>query len=84
MIAAKIAIVPLWIWAVAAVVAPEITPLAAVGAWVGAATLGAHVVECFVMKKAFERAGGSMGGHIAQTLVFGFGHWLPLWKAQKA
>ncbi|MFT6396136.1 MAG: hypothetical protein ACJAYU_000879 [Bradymonadia bacterium] len=83
MIAAKIAIVPLWIWAISSIVAPEATPFANVGFWLGAVTLGAHVVECVVMKKTFERAGGSLGSHIAQTLVFGFGHWLPLWKAQK-
>lgn len=83
MLAAKTAIIPLWVWAIASLAVPESTPLAHVGVWIGGVTLAAHVVECVVMKKTFEKAGGSMGSHIAQTMVFGFGHWLPLWKAQR-
>lgn len=39
--------------------------------WVMAA---AHVVEFLVFRGMFQRAGGSLGQHFFQTLVFGFAH----------
>ena len=38
----------------------------------------AHLAE-FVMKRdVFARAGGSMGHHFVQTMIYGLFHWKPL------
>ena len=41
-------------------------------------TLAAHVAEFVVKRPVFERAGGSMGHHFLQTLIYGLFHWRPL------
>jgi hypothetical protein len=41
-------------------------------------TLAAHVVEFLVKRPLFERAGGSMGHHFVQTLIYGLFHWKPI------
>ena len=41
-------------------------------------TLAAHLAEFFVKRPVFERAGGSMGHHFVQTLIYGLFHWKPL------
>ena len=43
-----------------------------------------HVVEFFVKKSVMEQAGGSMGQHFVQTLIYGLFHWKPLEDAQSA
>ena len=52
--------------------------VATLGQWVFGLTLVAHVVEFFVMRSVFERAGGSMSHHFVQTLVYGLFHWSPI------
>ena len=47
-------------------------------------TLGAHVVEFFVKRPVMEQAGGSLGAHFVQTLIYGFFHWKPLEDRAKA
>ena len=47
------------------------------------ATLVAHVVEFFVKRPVMEAAGGSMGHHFVQTLIYGLFHWKPLEDAAK-
>ena len=42
------------------------------------ATLVAHVVEFLVKRPVMEAAGGSMGHHFIQTLIYGLFHWRPL------
>ena len=42
------------------------------------ATLAAHVTEFFVKRPVMKAAGGSMGHHFVQTLIYGFFHWKPL------
>lgn len=37
-----------------------------------------HVAEFFVKKSVLEKAGGSMGQHFLQTLIYGLFHWKPL------
>jgi len=37
-----------------------------------------HVVEFFVKRSVMEKAGGSMGQHFVQTLIYGLFHWKPL------
>ena len=41
-------------------------------------TLLAHVVEFFVKRPLLQRAGGSMGHHFVQTLIYGLFHWKPI------
>jgi len=41
-------------------------------------TLGAHVVEFVMNRPLFERAGGSLGHHFVQTLIYGLFHWMPI------
>ena len=41
-----------------------------------------HVVEFFVKKSVMEKAGGSMGQHFFQTLIYGLFHWKPLEEQQ--
>jgi len=45
-------------------------------------TLVAHVAEFFIKRPVMEAAGGSMGHHFLQTLIYGFFHWKPLEEAQ--
>jgi uncharacterized protein YhhL (DUF1145 family) len=47
--------------------------------WIGAVLLLVHLVEyLFVKSKVAERTSGNSG--FIQTMVFGFGHWLPILK----
>lgn len=41
-------------------------------------TLVAHLAEFLVKRPVFEKAGGSMGHHFVQTLIYGLFHWKPL------
>ncbi len=48
--------------------------------WLFIALLIAHVFEFFLKKDVMQAAGGSMGHHFVQTMLFGFIHWKPLVK----
>jgi len=37
-----------------------------------------HAVEFFVKKGVMEKAGGAMGQHFVQTMIYGLFHWKPL------
>jgi hypothetical protein len=41
-------------------------------------TLIAHVVEFLVKRPVFEQAGGTMGHHFLQTMIYGLFHWKPI------
>jgi hypothetical protein len=41
-------------------------------------TLLAHLAEFVVYRPLFARAGGSMGHHFVQTLIYGLFHWTPI------
>lgn len=41
-------------------------------------TFGAHLVEFFVNRSLFEKAGGSMGNHFVQTMIYGLFYWQPI------
>lgn len=41
-------------------------------------TLVAHLVEFVANRSLFERAGGSMGHHFVQTMIYGLFHWQPI------
>ena len=66
-----------WIGCVAAFVLGSgwVASLGSVAFWL---TLAAHVVEYFVKRPLFVRAGGSMGHHFVQTLIYGMLHWKPI------
>lgn len=48
--------------------------------WLFIALLIVHLVEFFLKKDVMQAAGGSMGHHFVQTMLFGFIHWKPLVK----
>ena len=52
--------------------------VATAGQWAFGLTLLAHLVEFFVNRSLFERAGGSMGHHFVQTMIYGLFHWTPI------
>jgi hypothetical protein len=43
-----------------------------------------HIVEFFAKKSVLEKAGGSLGNHFVQTLIYGLFHWKPLEEQQQA
>ena len=43
----------------------------------------AHLGEFVVKRGVMAKAGGSMGHHFVQTLLYGLFHWKPLEEAQK-
>ena len=47
-------------------------------------TLVAHIAEFFLKRSVMEAAGGSMGHHFVQTLIYGLFHWKPLEEAQSS
>ncbi|MAE94223.1 MAG: hypothetical protein CL910_06140 [Deltaproteobacteria bacterium] len=47
-------------------------------------TLAAHVVEFVIKRPVMEAAGGSMGHHFVQTLIYGLFHWKPLEESAQA
>jgi membrane protein DedA with SNARE-associated domain len=51
-----------------------------VGKWTFGLMFVAHVVEFFMNRSLFEKAGGSMGNHFMQTLIYGFLYWTPIKK----
>jgi hypothetical protein len=46
-------------------------------------TLAVHVVEFVVKRPVMQAAGGSMGHHFVQTLIYGLFHWKPLEAAAR-
>jgi hypothetical protein len=52
--------------------------IATIGQWVFGLMFAAHVVEFLVYRSLFERAGGSMGHHFVQTMIYGLFHWTPI------
>ena len=52
--------------------------VATAGHFVFWTTLVAHVAEFALKRSVFVRAGGSMGHHFVQTLIYGLFHWKPI------
>ncbi len=42
-----------------------------------------HLVEFFWKRSVLEKAGGSMGQHFIQVMIYGLFHWKPLEEAQQ-
>jgi len=76
---AKYSIWVIWIGGAAAMLFGSGTVATAghVAVW---ATLAAHVVEFVAVRSMLEQAGGSMGSHFVQTVIYGLFHWLPIKK----
>lgn len=53
-----------------------------VAAWALPIVLLTHLVEYFMKRDVFEKAGGSMGYHFVQTMIYGLFHWKPLEEEQ--
>ena len=68
----KVALGVVWVYAALCLFLP--LPLAAVGQAVFWGMLVIHVVEFIVMQSTFRKAGGSLGHHFIQTLLFGMFH----------
>ena len=75
-----------WILYIAAVLAMLFTDggLATAGRWILIILAVAHFAEFIVKRDVMKRAGGSMGNHFVQTMIYGFLHWKPLEDAQNA
>lgn len=44
--------------------------------------VAAHLAEFFIKRSVMAAAGGSMGHHFVQTLIYGMFHWQPLEEQQ--
>ena len=73
----------LWLGAAAAIVwgTGWVSTAGHVAFWL---TLAAHLAEFVVKRPVMEAAGGSMGHHFVQTLIYGLFHWKPLEDAARA
>ncbi len=67
----------LWIGSIAAILLGNgwVSTAGQVAFWL---TLVAHLVEFAVKRSVMEAAGGSMGHHFVQTMIYGLFHWKPL------
>lgn len=68
----KVALGVVWVYAALCLFLP--LPLAVVGQAVFWGMLVIHVVEFIVLQSTFRKAGGSLGHHFIQTLLFGVFH----------
>lgn len=71
-----------WLYCALAFVAP--VPLAGIAQGVFLLMLLAHVVECVVFLPRMRAAGGSLGHHITQVMLFGVFHARTLPEADAA
>ena len=65
----------------ALIVTALINPGTQIAHWIGwffLALLAVHLGEFFLKRNVMQAAGGSMGNHFFQTMLFGFMHWKPL------
>ena len=58
--------------------------LASAGRWLIIILAVVHFAEFVVKRDVMARAGGSMGNHFVQTMIYGFFHWKPLEDAQNS
>jgi len=58
--------------------------LASAGRWLIIILAVVHFAEFVVKRDVMVRAGGSMGNHFVQTMLYGFFHWKPLEDAQNS
>jgi hypothetical protein len=75
-----------WFLYIACVLAMVLTDgfLASAGRWLIIILAVVHFAEFVVKRDVMARAGGSMGNHFVQTMIYGFFHWKPLEDAQNS
>ena len=75
-----------WILYIACVLAILLSDgfLASAGRWLIIILAVVHFLEFIVKRDVMARAGGSMGNHFVQTMIYGFLHWKPLEDAQNS
>ena len=75
-----------WILYIACVLAILLSDgfLASAGRWLIIILAVVHFLEFNVKRDVMARAGGSMGNHFVQTMIYGFLHWKPLEDAQNS
>ena len=77
--------VVLVVWAACAVAMTFLSGvLSTVGSTLFWLMVVAHLVEFVLKKGVMQKAGGSLGHHFVQTMLYGFFHWKPLEEAQAA
>ena len=74
MAGAKAAVAVVWVLCIASFFVGEGTQLAFWGQLMFFVLLVAHAVECVVFLPKLRAAGGDLGGHLIQTLIFGIVH----------
>ena len=71
----KVAVLAIWLWGLASFVSPASVPAPEIGRMVFLGLLAVHAGEAFAFAKTLlSEAGGSLGGHVGQLLVFGYLH----------
>ena len=70
----RIVVGVVWIAAAAAFALPETHAWARTGRLLFVVMLGIHALEALVFLPRLRAAGGSLAGHVVQTLLFGFLH----------
>lgn len=70
----KLAVAALWIACLAAFLLPDTSPLATPGRRLFVALVVVHAIECLVFLPRLRAAGGSLGHHLVQTMLFGIVH----------
>jgi uncharacterized protein YhhL (DUF1145 family) len=79
----KLGCVALYAVALAALAGRVPPPLAGVAEALAALFVALHVLELPFAWKALRAAPGALAAHLAQALLFGVLHWLPLVRAQR-
>ena len=79
----KLACLALYALGVAALAGLLRAPLAGAFEWIAAALVVIHVLELPIVWKALRAAPGAFAAHLAQALLFGMLHSLPLLRAQR-
>jgi len=79
----KIVVLVVWVACVVAMNA-SLGLISTIGAGIFWLMFIAHIAEFVIKKSVMEKAGGSLGQHFVQTLVFGMFHWKPLEEAQSS
>ena len=71
----KVVVLATWLWGLASFVSPGSVPVPDIGRMVFLGLLAVHAGEAFAFAKTLlAEAGGSLGGHVWQLLVFGYLH----------
>ena len=71
----KVVVLAVWLWGLASFVTPGSVPAPDIGKLVFLGLLAVHVGEAFAFGKSMvTEAGGTLGRHVGQLLVFGYLH----------